>query len=472
MRNFLVSITRNAVSLLGVAVTTSSAVIIITLFSLEVVGLESGPYTGILAFLVLPGVFIAGLALIPAGIIYEKRKARRAVEQGRSSEAFPIIDLNRNRTRKLVLTFLLLSLVNVVILATATFKGVHVMESSEFCGSTCHVMHPERAVYQRSPHARVACVSCHIGPGADWFVKSKLSGAWQVVATTFDLYPRPIPTPIHNLRPARDTCEQCHWPSKFVGDRLKVYTSYANDETNTEMKSVLLLRVGGIQGRVAHGIHWHVDPGNQIRYRSDPTREKIYEVEMTLPDGTVKTYLPPELPEAAEAGEHASEWRVMDCVDCHNRPSHIYRAPENEVDEALRTGTLDRSLPFLRRESLRLLNGDYTSQEEARQGLAQDLDGYYREQHPDLYATRQDTISAAGAALGDIYSWNVFPAMAVEWGTYPNHLGHEDFPGCFRCHDEEHATEDGDTISQDCFTCHTLLAMEEENPEVLEMLRP
>lgn len=469
MRKFLIALTRDPVSLLGVAITTTTAVIILTLVATESVGARESPYIGILAYLILPAIFVVGLLLIPVGVFRARQRERRAVGRGEAAPGFPLIDLNVNRTRRALLLFLVLSAANMIILATATYKGVEVMDSTRFCADTCHVMEPERTAYARSPHARVKCVACHIGPGADWFVKAKLSGAWQVVATNLRLYPRPVPAPIHNLRPARDTCEQCHWPSKFVGDRLKVITHYADDDSNSEMETVLLLRVGGVEGRKSHGIHWHVDPGNVVRYRSDLTRETIYEVELQQADGTVRRYKSEGDPDAAGT---ATEWRTMDCVDCHNRPTHIYRMPGPEIDAAIQQGKIDRSLPYVRREGLRLLRQSHASHAEARQALAEGLAAYYRENHPEVAAASAASIDAAGRALGDLYAYNVFPQMNVDWGTYPNHLGHQDFPGCFRCHDDEHTAADGSSISQDCSTCHTLLAMEETDPEVLQMLQP
>ncbi len=468
MRQFFIALTRNPISLFGAAVTTASGVLIVTLVSMELVGHRGSPYIGILSYLILPGFFLLGLMLMPVGIVYERRRAHRAEARGEAAPTFPVIDLNHNRTRRFALTFLGLTLINVVILSTATYKGVEVMESAEFCGTTCHtVMQPEHAAYERSPHARVRCVECHIGPGANWFVKSKLSGAWQVIATAFELYPRPIPTPIHNLRPARDTCEQCHWPTKFVGDRLEVITHYSEDESNTELKTVLLLRIGGILDGASQGIHWHVDPDIRIRYRSDPTRTTIHEVELTAPDGTVKNFRSDEQPDGDE-----SEWRVMDCVDCHNRPTHIHQQPGEAIDLAIQTELIDRSLPYVRREGFRALQADYASHEEARTGISAAIRSFYDDTYPEVAAAQSESIERAGQALGDIYSTNVFPAMKVSWGTYPDHIGHQNFPGCFRCHDDGHATEDGEVISQDCFTCHSLLAMDEEDPEVLELLQP
>jgi len=468
MRSFFIAMTRNPLSLLGTAITTVSAILIAILFGIELFGVLGNPYIGILAYLILPGILACGLALIPIGIVRERRRARRAAQRGEPELGFPIIDLNSSRTRRWLLVFIMLSVVNTVILAVATFKGVEVMESTEFCGTTCHtVMQPEHVAHSRSPHSRVPCVKCHIGPGTDWFVKSKLSGAWQVISVTFDLYDRPIPSPVHDLRPARETCEQCHWPSKFVGDRLKVRTHYENDEENTELKTVLMVRVGGLEGESSKGIHWHVDPSNKIRYRSSEDRETIYEVEQTLSDGTLRTFLPAD---PSDKGDGSETWRTMDCIDCHNRPTHIYEMPENAVDHAIESGSIDRSLPFIRREGVRALKAEYATHDEARHEISATVAAYYAEEYPDVAREQGEAIAQAGDALGQAYAVNVFPEMNVQWGTYPDHIGHQVSNGCFRCHDDEHATADGDVISQDCSTCHALLAMEEEDPEILGML--
>ena len=325
MRQFFASMTRDPVSLLGAAITTASALLIISLFVIELFGFLGNPYIGILAYMILPAFFALGLLLIPIGVRRARKRARRAKDRGEVPTEFAVIDLNLPRVRHWVIIFLGLSMVNLVILATATYKGVEVMETTEFCGETCHsVMAPEFTAYQRSPHARVSCVDCHIGPGADWFVKSKLSGAWQVVAVTLDLYPRPIPTPIHDLRPARETCEQCHWPTKFVGDRLKVLHHTDDDEGNTPLSTLLLMRVGGPEGGASRGIHWHIDPEINIRYRSDASRETIYEVELTRPDGTQSNYYSDG---DADGAPSEGTWRQMDCVDCHNRPTHVLSPP-------------------------------------------------------------------------------------------------------------------------------------------------
>ncbi len=464
VKDFLEVVTQNFVSLIGTVVTTVSAVLFVMLFALELTGFEGGPYLGILAYLILPGIFVFGLILIPIGRIWAVRRARKL---GVQSQMLPVMDLNKPGTRKALVTVALLTVVNIVILGAATYKGVEVMDSTAFCGATCHtVMQPEYTAYQRSPHAHVKCVECHIGPGADWFVKSKLSGVWQVVAVAFNLYPRPIPTPLHNLRPARETCEQCHWPSKFIGDRLVLKTSYDDDETNSELKTVLLMKVGGLRGRASQGIHWHVDRNIQVRYLADPDRETIYEVELTKADGSKKLF------KGRKAAPEGAVWRTMDCIDCHNRPTHVYRQPGEEVDRALEQGRLDRTLPFVRREAVKALEAKYASHEEARAGLSKALETFYGEHYPELLKSRGDVINAAGKELGDIYASNVFPSMNVFWGTYPNHLGHKSSAGCFRCHDKRHRTDDGERISKDCDICHAVLADRDKDPKILKQLEP
>jgi hypothetical protein len=339
------------------------------------------------------------------------------------------------------------------------------MDSPAFCGSCHTVMDAEATAHRLSPHARVRCVECHIGPGASWFVKSKLSGSWQLVSVTLGLYPRPIPTPVHNLRPARDTCEQCHWPTKFVGDRLKVVTRHADDAENTPLKTVLLLHVGGQQGTRTRGIHWHVDPGVRVRFLSDAKRERIGAVELVdAGGGPSRTYdvKGDPIPDA--------RWREMDCIDCHNRPTHIYRSPEEEVDAALESGRISRTLPFVRRESVKALRVTYPSAAAARAGLKKQLSDFYAKEDPARAGERSAAVEAAAAELGEIWARNVWPRMNITWGTYPSLLGHDATPGCFRCHDGDHTTKGGDAISNDCELCHKVLAQDEKDPEVLKTL--
>jgi hypothetical protein len=302
-------------------------------------------------------------------------------------------------------------------------------------------------------------------------VRSKLSGAWQLVSVTFDLYSKPIPTPVHALRPARETCEACHWPAKFAGDRLTVKTVFGDDEKNTEKKTVLLLHVGGGDNAFGRpgGIHAHVAPGVHVRYLADPERKVITTVESTFPDGQRRVFRTKDSPKEEPPPE---AWRTMDCVDCHNRASHRFRPPAQEVDLALLAGRIDRSLPFVRREAVKALQDGYPSREDASRRIRERLVGYYRTLDPAAYDARAKAVEASAEAVAEIYGWNVWPRLKITWGTYASKIGHEESEGCFRCHDEQHVADDGKTITQDCDQCHAVLAQEEPNPKVLGALRP
>ncbi len=465
IKHFFAAITGNIISLAGTLMMVLSLLFIAALLTMEHMGFQGGAYLGIITFVVLPVIFLAGVAIVPLGIWLQKRRDAKAAAEGRPVGHLPVVDLNNEGTRGVLLGFAALAVPIIAIGAGLTYKAVHYMDSTEFCGTACHrVMQPEYTAFQRSPHVGVGCAGCHIGPGAEWFVKAKISGSWQLIAVAFDLYPRPIPTPVHSLRPSSGTCEQCHWPTKFIGERLKVRTHYADDEQNTELKTALMVKVGGKLGGTSHGIHWHVDPNHVVRYRSDPSRETIYEVELTdKTDGSQKVFKTEE-PVPAEA-----EWRTMDCVDCHNRASHIYRSPQFEVDLALLDGRIDRTLPFIKREGVRILTEkEYASHDEAREGIAAAVNAFYTENYPDLATS--PAVEQAGKSLGDAYCWNNFPHMKVTWNLYPNHIGHQDTPGCFRCHDNKHKTETGEKIAKKCNTCHNIVAEEESDSTVLQEL--
>jgi len=465
VKTLFAALSRHIVSLIGLALAGGAAVLIVLLAAFGAAGVKGGSFLGIVTFLVLPGVLVLGLVLIPLGLWLQRRAERLAARHRGHMPALPVIDLNRPTTRGALLVGLLMVLAVVVVLAGAGYKGVEILESTEFCGQACHVsMQPEATAHARSPHANVACVQCHVGPGASWFVKSKINGLWEMVEVAFDFYPRPIPTPIHNLRPAREVCEECHWPSKFEGDKLIVRTHYGEDEANSPTKSVLMLHVGGQVGKASSGIHWHVGSGVSIRYQSDPSRETIYTVELSGADGSHKSFKSGGTPPVD------AQWRTMDCVDCHNRPSHIYKDPAVEIDAALLDGRIDNSLPYVKREGLRAIKIDYASEQQARAQISKEIDAFYRAQYPQVVSERASAVAQAGKALGDIWSWNVFPRMKVGWNNYPNHIGHQQSPGCQRCHDNKHVSEDGTKISKKCDVCHNVVAENESAPEVLKSL--
>jgi len=465
-------LTRHPISMVGAAMAMVAGILIVALTIMMALDVGGGPYTGILAYMIMPAFFIGGLLLMPFGAWLQRRREARAKAGGEAVPLLPVFDLNDAHTRSRLLIFSALTALNLVIVGLAGYGGITFMESSQFCGSCHKVMDPEHDAHEASSHSRVECVGCHIGPGATWFVKSKLSGAWQVVSVTFNLYSRPIPTPVHALRPARGTCENCHLPARFVGDRLQVRGHFESDEANTPLKTVLNLRVGGHGGTGLSGIHWHVGQGVEVRYQADPTRQKIFDVELRSPDGTKKLF---KSKEAAPAG---TEWRVVDCIDCHNRPGHPFHLPEKGLDEALEAQQIDRSLPFARRESLRLLNAATVRHEDAVKHFTSELHAFYAKTYPDLDKSKGAAIDKAGAALAEIYKLNVWPTMNIKWGSYPNNVGHphrddpRESPGCWRCHDEAHTDASGKTISQDCTLCHEVLADNEKAPAILKTLRP
>lgn len=461
----LVYLSSNGISLAGVVAVTTASILWLFQLPLFLRGEVDNPYQGILTFLVLPGVFFGGLALIPLGIAREVRRRRK---RGEPARVFPALEWRSRELRRLLIFIGVTTIANLIIGSQLTYRAVHYMDSVTFCGKTCHrVMAPEFTAYQNSPHSRVACVACHIGPGASWFVRSKLSGVGQVFATLLNTYPRPIPTPVANLRPARETCEQCHWPQKFGADRLRIIARFAEDESNTRTLTVLLMHIGG--GHETRGIHGaHLDPGVTIEYaHADPGRQTIpwvrYSNSVT---GRTTVYL------AADATPESVRnlpRRVMDCMDCHNRPTHAFDSPAGALDRAMAQGQIPASLPWIRKLGAELLQKDYPSRQEAARLIPAALEQHYRGQQPALYAKNRDEILRAARALVAIYQRNVFPEMKVTWGTYPNNIGHMDFPGCFRCHDDR-ASADGRKITQDCNTCHRVLAMDEPAPRILSDL--
>jgi len=447
---------RNTLSIIGATLATLGALLFLIVFLLDLFGFHTNPYIGILFFLVFPGVFLFGLVLIPIGIWIERR--RRAAGHAPSHPRWPRIDLNDPRKRAVVFAIAVLTLTNIVVVSLAAYRGIEFMDSVSFCGQVCHeVMEPEFVAYQDGPHSRVSCVQCHIGPGAPWFVRSKLSGTRQVFAVLLNSHERPIPSPVDNLRPARDTCEQCHWPEKFHGDKVEVIREFAEDEQNTPTTTTLQIHVGGGSEKlgIATGIHWHMNVANEIEYvATDDKRQVIPYVRMRDRYGRVKEFVVEGVTAAQlETGER----RRMDCMDCHNRPSHPFApSAERAVDEAMALGTISPKLPFAKREAVAALKGTYADQQAASDAIAERLRAFYRSTYPEIYNSRRQEVEQTVNAVQALYRRNVFPSMKVGWGTYPNNIGHMAFPGCFRCHDDSHKAKDGSVIRQDCDLCHTI----------------
>jgi hypothetical protein len=473
---FFRGISRSRVSLIGAMITTVIFPFLLGLILYDAWYHIGNPYLGAVIYMVLGPAFILGLVMVFIGLFFLKGKEEvRLFTLDYLRDHFT--DPSRfNRVRKLIFLGVFLTCINLFIFALLGYSGYHYMESNAFCGQFCHtVMHPEYTAYQNSPHSRVNCVECHIGTGATWFVKSKLSGARQLFAAALETYPRPIVTPVHGLRPASDTCQQCHRPEIFHGDKLVVKEKFLSDEENTKVHTVLLMKIGsaGDHTSSSHGIHWHVAPENEITYQhADYARQNIPVVTMTGAMGEERTFRVAGADDFMTAGTDGGT-RIMDCIDCHNRPSHIYLGPGQAIDRKILEGVIPKELPFIKRQALAVVTEQYATASEARSAIASQLHDWYQVNYPSM--VQSGTVEKAIRGVQAAYADNVFPEMNIQWNTYINHIAHtEDFDpgiGCIRCHNDEHEMATGEVISMDCDTCHTILAEDEPAVNIPQLLR-
>jgi len=454
-RHGLRMLLRNPVSLAGVALAIVGLANIFLFVLIDLISHKPSPYIGILAYMISPAFFVLGLILMLVGGLIERRK------KVAPTAFYPVVDLNDRAQRSAVISFVTFLVVFAAVSAAGSYKAYEFTDSVQFCGQLCHtVMNPEFTAYQLSPHARVACVDCHVGSGATWYVKAKLSGVRQVFAATFNTFPRPIPTPVHNLRPAQDTCEQCHWPKKFYGGQMKVFTHYAEDEKNTVRQIPMIIKTGGGDPATGapEGIHWHMNIAHKIDYvAADEKHQIIPYVHVVDQQGRVTEYYAQDSTlgkdQIAKAPRHH-----MDCLDCHNRPTHIYVPPDQAVDQSLLARRLDRSLPFIKQQAVTVLTGSYATSDAAMLGIAKGLEDFYESKYPDLAKSKPLEIRNAVREVQQIFRRTTFPEMKVNWQTHPNNLGHFYFSGCFRCHDGQHVSSDGRVLTRDCNQCHTFMS--------------
>lgn len=456
----------NPITFVGAAIAAVSFGLILFLFVLELFAEQQKPYMGIIAFVILPAFLILGLVLIAGGIW----RAHRRERHGNPNEMrFPRIDLNDPRHRTAFTIFSTGTILLLMFTAFGSFKAYEYTDSDQFCGEMCHkVMEPEYTAYQFSPHARVGCVQCHIGPGADWFVRSKFSGAYQVYATTFNKYPRPIPTPIENLRPAQETCEGCHWPKHFFSEKRHVNTYFLSDEHNTKWTIDLLMKIGGgnIEAGPTSGIHWHMNIAHEVTYIAlDPQRMVIPWVQSKDADGNVTIYRSTEIEVSEEELKNARP-RRMDCIDCHNRPSHIYHPSRRSVNHLMSLGWVDPALPYIKSIAVSALDYPYSSKRVGIDSIRIAIKDFYQSHYPEVFSAKKGAIERAIEEIQRIYSRNYFPEMLVNWKQFPDHIGHLYSYGCFRCHNGKHVSDDGKVLSKDCNSCHTILAQRLERDKL------
>ncbi|MFH1746190.1 MAG: cytochrome C [Planctomycetota bacterium] len=455
---WLLSLCANPISVAGLLLVAVAMLLGVTL-ALFIFVTESGsPYLGVVAYLVLPGVFLVGLAIVPLGVVWKRWRLRHGGQ--RAAPEHKGLDLNDPRARIALVLFLGITFFIVLPgIAVSSYHGYLYTESTAFCAELCHnVMEPQGTAHANSPHARVSCAACHIGEGAGWFAQSKLSGTRQVLAVWRDNYSRPIAPAITELRPARETCEECHWPEKFFGSQLKEVIHYAPDGQNTRRVVRMLLKTGGADetiGRV-EGIHMHMMASGRVEYVAlDEYLQEIPWVRYVRTDGRATVY-------RADGQPHSDPpprgiVRTVDCMDCHNRGAHHFRSPESAVNYQLEAGRIDVTLPFIKREVVAALVGDYADVATADAEIERMLTDFYQTNYPDVVETRPEALREAIVRTQEIYRRNFFPHMKVSWQTYPENIGHMISPGCLRCHDGLHVDEQGQTISSDCEVCHTFL---------------
>jgi hypothetical protein len=438
---------RHPLAIAGALIATVAAVAFVALVIAALAGLFENPYAGLVVFVVVPAFLVLGLLLIPIGMRLQKRKLLR--DPGAAD--WPVIDFRLARVRKATLLVVALTAVNVVILLLAGYGSLHWMESPTFCGQACHTpMHPQFTAWQEAPHGRVACVKCHIGEGASGFLHAKLSGVRQLAHVATGSFPRPVP-PGADMPPGAQarTCTGCHQPGRIAGDQIRVLRAYADDAENSETVTILQLYLDS-SSPSGRAIHWHANPANRVEYiATDEARQTIPYVKVTSANGQVKEYFAGD---ANEQTVRAGTLRTMDCVDCHNTVGHpISPTAEQAVDRAIASGLVNRRLPFVRREAVRLLTAEYPSQDDGARAIDAGLRTFYQSQGG---STDQQALARAAEALQNVYRHNVFPTMKVTWGTYPTNRGHMTSNGCVRCHDESHVAKDKSTISGDCEYCH------------------
>jgi len=463
MRSKLPTSFTNPISILGLSISAIALIVIIFLATLEYFAKEPNPYMGILAFIIVPSVLMGGVAIAVFGVWREHRMVRlgRPIERH-----LPVVDLNKptHRTGLAVVAVGALSLI--LMSSFGSFKAYEAMETDAFCGTSCHTpMEPEYTAYQNSPHAKVGCVQCHIGSGAGWFVRSKLSGSYQLYSVAFNKFPRPIKGPIHNLRPAQETCEQCHWPSQFYSEKLMSQTYYSSVGTkNIPSKLDLLIRIGGgnKEAGPTSGIHWHMNINQKVTYVSTDERRQIIPWVRTenKKTGEVHTYRSTELP-FTPADSATGETRRMDCVDCHNRPAHQFRPPQRMVNHLMTLGWIDPELPGAKDLAVHVLEEPYSNARVAADSIRIAIEEYYRDNFPAVAKEKQGQIERMVTEVQGLYAKNYFPSMHAGWRVNPDNIGHMYFLGCFRCHDGKHVDERGKVLTKDCNACHRILSQEE-----------
>jgi len=334
--------------------------------------------------------------------------------------------------------------------------------SNEFCATMCHSVHPEETrAHGTAAHARVDCVECHMGRISTLHMMAlkptHAKELWGMIVG----YERPLTS--STLRPSRDNCEGCHWPSAEHHDSIAIKKRYDSDEKSSESTYRLVLHtgMGTIRDSNARGIHWHID--NEVSFiATDPQRRVIPWVQVKGADGKTSTYVDTSSKLSADELKKF-EARRMECFDCHNQAGHPFANPEDLVDDAIASGRIDRALPNTKARALALieqtknLTGPHKDMGPKIEKLIADS-APKGEMKPDTQAREKKFQAAMKQILVD----GTFSHQGLNWQSFPNHVGHKDTPGCFRCHDGKHLNEQGQAIRLQCTLCHNLPQVERE----------
>ncbi len=451
------SLYRHPLAAVGGAMLGAGVTSFIVLVLIDLTAGQENPYRSLVTFIAVPVVITIGSLLFLLAIRIQVVQARRRGENVRFN--LRIEPTNPKYMRNLWLFIGLLAAL-VLLVGFSSFKAYEATDSVAFCGEACHtVMEPQAVTYEASAHARVPCAECHIGPGASFWVRAKVDGIRQVWRTMTNSYERPVATPIENLRPAQETCEQCHWPDQFYGQKLINTTYYRTDEANSPWSVSLLVNVGGGNPRtgVLEGIHWHMVTDNIIEYIAmDHKRQEIPWVRITDGAGNETVYADPDVTIDPESDD--LETRTFDCIDCHNRPSHHFLPPATAMNLEMSKGTISDALPYIRKVGLELLNASYETREEANAVIPASLAEFYRIEHGGDYEALRSEIDQASTVLLEIYNTFFFPEMRTDYRVRINNNSHFVNEGCFRCHGTTLQTAAGETINDSCDSCHAIVA--------------
>jgi nitrate/TMAO reductase-like tetraheme cytochrome c subunit len=470
----LKTIPQSKLAILGVIMASVLFPVLLISLVLDWLGVIENPYFSFLFYLVLGPLFILGIFLALLGLLFFRGKEDISLfsyeylkEQFSKPGRFSGI-------RRLVYLATFLTSFFLFLVGVTSYTGFQYTDSISFCAQFCHtVMEPEYVTYKNSPHSQVPCVDCHIGESAEWLTKAKITGIKQLFAVVLESYSRPIKTPVSGLRPNRKTCEECHRPEKFHGHKLYFIDKYLADKANTQIQTVLIMKVGygGHLGKAAHGIHWHTSEKHQVVYtHTDSERKNIIKVEL-LQNGEEKTtYYKDGAGQENDATATVQE-QIMDCIDCHNRPTHIFLSPTGALDQKLFDKEIPGELPYIKRQALAAITKEYKTLAAARKGIASELEEWYQQKYPDIYKHEKQLVEKAISGTQQAYGENVFPGMNIGWNTYEDFIGHNGTPGCFRCHDGSFQSPDGKVISKDCNSCHIILAENEPTGIVMDSIK-